>query len=605
MLKEIEYFYALKVATNNTYIYNKSTLHRVTYVVYTCALMYLDRCSIRVRGKIYSRILLRESYRHQGKVKHRTVANLSNCSTQEIQAIELALKHKHDLSKLTTEASAPPSSGPDNKQPSDTQIILRQGLSIGAVVVLESLARELGIAQALGTDRQGRLALWQVIARAIDQGSRLSAVRLATIHACCDLLGLDGFNEEDLYSNLAWLTDQQRHIETRLFEALHPGENKPALFLYDVTSSYLEGTKNQLGAFGYNRDGKRGKMQIVIGLLCDEDGTPVSIEVFAGNMSDPKTVCSQIKKVMTQFGGGEVTFVGDRGMLKSAQMEQLVEQSFHYITAITKPQIEVLLKAGVFQMELFDEKLAEVIEEAVRYVVRRNPKRAAELDATRADKLRRVEQKVRECNNYLSAHPKASVQTAIKTLTKEVERLKLAAWVGVKCTEARLLTLEIDEQARNEEAKLDGCYVLKTDLKAEQASKEVVHDRYRDLALVEQAFRTSKTVELEMRPIHVRREASTRGHALVVMLAYRLVQELAQRWREVDLTVQEGLQNLSNLCAVEVVVAGQSACMRIPEPSADVARLIELAAVTLPKILCSRGAKVATKKKLPENRTKR
>src|SRR5271165_5602320 len=109
--------------------------------------------------------------------------------------------------------------------------------------------------------------------------------------------------------------------------------------------------------------------------------------------------------------------------------------------------------------------------------------------------------KVRECNNYLSAHPKASVQTAIKTLTKEVERLKLAAWVGVKCTEARLLTLEIDEQARNEEAKLDGCYVLKTDLKAEQASKEVVHDRYRDLALVEQAFRTSKTVELEMRPI--------------------------------------------------------------------------------------------------------
>jgi hypothetical protein len=126
------------------------------------------------------------------------------------------------------------------------------------VAVLEGLARELDIAQALGTDRQGRLALWQVIARAIDQGSRLSAVRLATIDACGDLLGLDGFNEEDLYSNLAWLTEQQRHIETRLFEALHPGENKPALFLYDVTSSYLEGTKNQLGAFGYNRDGKRG-----------------------------------------------------------------------------------------------------------------------------------------------------------------------------------------------------------------------------------------------------------------------------------------------------------------------------------------------------------
>jgi hypothetical protein len=190
-------------------------------------------------------------------------------------------------------------------------------------------------------------------------------------------------------------------------------------------------------------------------------------------------------------------------------------------------------------------------------------------------------------------------------LSKEVEKLKLQTWVAVKDAESRLLALEIDQQARHEEAKLDGCYVLKTDLKVEQASKEVVHDGYKDLALVERAFRTSKTVQLEMRPIHVRREVSTRGHALVVMLAYPLVQALAQRWREVDLTVQEGLQQLSHLCAVEVWVAGQSAGLRVPEPSADVARLIELAGVTLPKILRSRGAKVATKKKLPKNRTRR
>jgi transposase len=291
-------------------------------------------------------------------------------------------------------------------------------------------------------------------------------------------------------------------------------------------------------------------------------------------------------------------------MLKGAQIEQLLEEGFHYITAITKPQIDVLLKAGVLQMELFDEKLAEVIEETVRYVVRRNPRRAAEIDATRADKLRRLQQKVKGCNDYLNAHPRASLQTGLKALSKEVEKLKLRTWVGVKSAETRLLTLEIDPQARNEEAKLDGCYVLKTDLKAEQASKEVVHARYKDLALVEQAFRTSKTVQLEMRPIHVRREVSTRGHALVVMLAYRLVQELAQRWREVDLTVQEGLQKLSHLCAVELLVAGQSACLRLPEPSAEVARLIELARVELPKVFRSRGVKVATKKKLLKNRTR-
>ena len=144
--------------------------------------------------------------------------------------------------------------------------------------------------------------------------------------------------------------------------------------------------------------------------------------------------------------------------------------------------------------------------------------------------------------------------------------------------------------------------MLKTDLKAEQASKEVVNDRYKDLALVEQAFRTSKTVQLELRPIHVRREVSTRGHALVVMLAYRLVQALAQRWRELDLTVAEGLQQLSSLCALEVVVGGQNACLRIPEPSAEVARLIELARVRLPKMFRSGGVNVATKKKLPEHR---
>jgi transposase len=431
-------------------------------------------------------------------------------------------------------------------------------------------------------------------------------VRLATRHAGCDLLGLAGFNEDDLYANLAWLSEQQRRIERRLFEALPPGEKqKPALFLYDVTSSYREGSQNQLGAFGYNRDGKRAKMQIVIGLLCNQSGTPLSIEVVAGNMADPKTVASQIKKVVSQFGGGEVTFVGDRGMLKGSQIEQLIQEGFHYITAITKPQIEVLLKAGVFQRELFDEKLAEVIEETVRYVVRRNPKRAAEIEATRADKLLRLQQKVKEGNDYLNAHPRASLQTRLKALSKEVEKLKLQTWIGVKSAETRLLTLEIDQQARDEEAKLDGCYVLKTDLKAEQASKEVVHERYKDLALVEQAFRTSKTVQLALRPIHVRREVSTRGHALVVMLAYRLVQELAQRWREMDLTVAEGLQQLSSLCAIEVVVGGQNACLRIPEPSADVARLIELARVRLPKMFRSGGVKVATKKKLPENRTSR
>lgn len=224
--------------------------------------------------KIYNSILLRESYRENGKVKKRTIANLSNCPLEEVEAIKLALKYKANLASLINVKD----------------VNLKEGLSVGAVWTVYQLAKRLGIETALGNDNIGKLALWQVIARTIDQGSRLSAVRLAKSHAACDVLGIEqGFNEDDLYVNLAWLSDQQGLIEDRLF-ALYKDSGACELFLYDVTSSYLEGVENHFGAYGYNRDGKRGKQQIVIGLLCDAHGEPVSVEVFAGNTqweSDP------------------------------------------------------------------------------------------------------------------------------------------------------------------------------------------------------------------------------------------------------------------------------------------------------------------------------
>jgi len=167
--------------------------------------------------------------------------------------------------------------------------------------------------------------------------------------------------------------------------------HKPELFLYGVTSSYLEGQDNALGAYGYNRDGKKGKKQIVIGLLCDEHGAPISTEVFRGNTQDPATFASQVNKASQRFGCEHVTFVGDRGMIKSGQIRDLAQAGFHYITAITKPQIQTLLKAGVLQMDLFDAELCEVNDEGVRYVLRRNPLRADELAASRADKKASVE----------------------------------------------------------------------------------------------------------------------------------------------------------------------------------------------------------------------
>ena len=420
--------------------------------------MYVD--ASKSHGK-YTRFLLRENYREDGKVKHRTIANLSHCSVEEIDAIKLALKHKKNLAGLVSLSK---------------DITLHQGCSVGAVCTIHDIARQLGIHKALGPTREGKLALWQVIARVIDQGSRLSAVRLSGSHAACDILGIDTFNEDDLYKNLDWLSQKQQVIEDRLFANTYT-DKKPELFLYDVTSSYFEGSCNELSAFGYNRDGKKGKRQIVIGLLCDEWGQPVSIEVFNGNTNDTKTFYSQIKKVTNRFGGNEITFVGDRGMIKGPQIKEIKENSFHYITAITRKQIETLLNQGTIQLEFFDEDLAEIEDgQAVRYILRRNPARAEEIKRNRDSKHLSLEHLCTKKNRYLSEHPRAQVAIALRNVEERAAKLKIVKWVKVTAKD-REIDIRVDKGALAEESKLDGCYVLTTDLKKE-VSKETVHASY-------------------------------------------------------------------------------------------------------------------------------
>jgi Transposase DDE domain len=548
--------------------------------------MYIDTSHITRGGKTYTRHLLRESYRANGKVLHRTIANVSHCSAAEIEAMRLALRHKEALEHLGTIQDA---------------VTLKQGVSFGAVWTVYHVARRLGIEQALGTTREGKLALWQVMARVIDQGSRLSAVRLAMSHAACDVLGLGTFDEDTLYENLDWLAAAQAAVEDRLFA--QRTKTKPVnLFLYDVTSSYLEGTHNELAAFGYNRDGKKGKRQIVIGLLCDEDGHPVSIEVFPGNTQDPHTFAAQLAKVKARFGVTAITFVGDRGMIKGQQIEDLAQHGFHYITAITKPQIEKLLRTGTFQMDLFDQELAEVLtDEGIRYVLRRNPVRAQEVQDTRHAKLATLQALVAKHNQYLADHPRANVQGALQNLVARAQTLRLSAWVELTLEE-RTITLTVKTSAQQEAAKLDGCYVLKTDLTPVQAPKEMVHDRYKDLTSVEYAFRTCKTAHLEVRPLFLRLEARTRAHAFVVMLAYQIIQELAACWSPLDLTVEEGLHALATLCLVEVAPQNAPSYHCIPTPRDAIAHLLRHADIKLPKAFALSGTRVSTKKKLQSER---
>jgi hypothetical protein len=553
--------------------------------------MHIQRVKSKQGKKVYEQILLRESYREPGAkrsaVKKRTLLNLTKYPPQIVEAFELVLKHQGNLSVLAAMSD----------------IALTQGPSVGAVFALLEMARRLGIEKALGKHQDGKLALWQVIARAHSQGSRLSAVRLAKTTAAADILGFEkGFCEDDLYENLAWLADNQEGIEKRLF-AHRRGDNKPQLFLYDVTSSYLEGDHNALADWGYNRDKKRGKKQIVIGLLCDEKGEPVSAEVFTGNTCDLETFSSQVKKAAERFGCEKVTFVGDRGMIKSAQVEDLQKAGFHFITAITKPQIRSLIKTGVFQLALFDERLCEVQDGSVRYVLRRNPLRAKEMAASRASRLAALQALADEQNRYLAEHPRADQHAAWKKVIEKESRLGLSSIVTVTAADRRV-NVEVDTEYMNEIAELDGCYALKTDLPAATADKELVHERYKDLSMVESAFRTFKTSHLEVRPVFVRTEASTRGHVLVVMLAYMIVRELKKAWRDVDLKVEEGLDELNRLCAMQLSIKDGVSCLRVPEPSPIAKELLDALDVNLPPLLAKTRVTVDTKRKLASRRKK-
>ena len=251
---------------------------------------------------------------------------------------------------------------------------------------------------------------------------------------------------------------------------------------------------------------------------------------------------------------------------------------------------------------MFDDALAEVNDKAgVRYVLRRNPQRAKEMADSRADKFNSVLQALEQQNQYLREHARAKPEVALRKLQARANKLRITPWITL-LQSGRTLSLTQDAQALAELAHLDGCYVLKTDLPAECASKEIVHARYKDLAQVEWTFRSAKTAHLEMRPIFVRREARTRGHALVVMLAYRLIQELAARWSHLNLTVQEGIAQLAGLCLVEVTVNGQVPFSKVPEPSAEVQTLLDSARVSLPSALPGKTPKVSTKKKLQDRR---
>jgi len=543
-------------------------------------------------GQSYTSILLRESYRVGAAVKSKTLAVLTHLPAHVLAAVRRAITQPAD--SLTEVA-----------QSSTGSLRLRTAESFGGVWTVHQIAQQLGISQALGVTWQAELSYWQVLARVLRPGTSLLAmVRWATSCAAAAILGWRrAFTEDDLYANGAWLEGRHAVIERRLWEQ-RQDPPKDQLFLYDVTSSYLEGQYNALAAWGYNRDGKKGKRQVVVGLLTDSQGEPVSIQVYRGNTTDPKTFGQQIQTVKAELGCQGVTLVGDRGMIKREQKAAAQKADLHFITSLTKPQIRKLLAQKTLQLELFEEHVSEVIaDDDHRYILRRNPVRAQELARDREQKHQAVEAAVRKANTYLAEHPRAQVRTQQRKLAALIEKLQIADWLKLSFRQRRL-RVKVQTAARQEAAQLDGCYVVQTDLKPAQAGAQLIHDRYTDLKFVERDFRTLKTGHLEWRPWFVLLEENTQAHALTGMLALKVRRALERAWWKLEVTVEEGLRELDQLCVMELVhpQSGAVVARQVPEPNARQQQLLEALGLTLPSTVPEAKVVVGTRKKIEQER---
>ena len=521
--------------------------------------MFVKRNVTQHAGKAYQSVLLVQGRRVPGKrppgrpradapppksvVVHETLANLSRLPADLIALIE-----------GYSRGDAPDAPAPRaNRSPGPaTTAALHLGPCYGLLAGLHALARELGIVRAVGeATRPQRLALYLIYARLAFQGSRLSAARTSEDHAVREILRVGAFDEDDLYAALEYLAMHQRQIETALAPKATPG----AVFLYDVTSVYFEGQHNELAAFGYNRDGKRGKKQRVAGLLTDGAGEPLSIQLYAGNTSDPPTFLDAVEQLKVRFGTEEIAVVGDRGMIKALGQAALGEAHFRYVTALTDPQVRALLQRGVLQLGLFEDQPAEVTVGHKRYVLRCNPQTQARERARRQDQWARVRKWIETRNATVAKQPRCEPASSLRGAQARLKTYRLGGWVSVRL-EGRQVVWTEDAAAREREAQLDGCYVIESDLPVAAASPQAVHDRYLDLTRVERDFRTLKTGLLEIRPVFLRKAERTRGHAVVSLLALKLARELERRVAPLGLTVNDAVERLKGVRLVCLGDAG-------------------------------------------------
>jgi len=465
-------------------------------------------------------VLLRESRRQGGKVVKRTLANLTDWPEELVRGLRLLLKGGRAVAAGE----------------SDFRIV--RSLPHGHVAAALGTLRRIGLERTLATrpGRQRDLAVAMIVSRLLSPGSKLAAARgLADATASGSLgglLGVEDAGEDELYQAMDWLLARQAGIEKRLAAGrLSEG----CMVLYDLTSTWFEGSRCPLARLGYSRDGRRDKPQIVIGLLCDSGGCPVAVEVFPGNTADPSTLGSQLEKLRGRFRLDEVVVVADRGLLTSARIRQELdpERGLHWITALRAPQIRKLARRRLIQPSLFDERgLGEITSPdhpGERLVVCRNPlladerarKRGELLEATEA-LLEKVAAAVGRARRPLRGKDRIALRVG-----RTVDKYKMAKHFELEIGEDSFSWRRKTERIE-EEAALDGVYVVRTSLPEPRLGAEDAVRSYKGLSRIERAFRSLKTVDLRVRPIHHRLEDRVRAHVLICMLAHHLEWHMRQ-----------------------------------------------------------------------------
>jgi hypothetical protein len=484
--------------------------------------MHVSTTTRRSGDREYTATLLRRSYRQDGKVKKETLANLSHLPPEAIDAIRRVLAGE----TLVNAQDA---------------FEIERSLPAGHVNAALAMARRLELSKLLdrSSSRERDLCLAMIVGRVICPGSKLGMVRALGQSTLASELGVDGADEDDLYEAMDWLLERQQRIEDRL-AARHLADGE--MVLYDVSSSYFEGRTCPLGRLGYSRDGKLGLPQIIYGLLCDQDGRPVAVEVFTGELHDDATVPSQISKLKDRFNLSRVIVVADRGMVTKANIELLASTAgVDWITALKAPTIKKLARSGVFQPSLFDEQnLGEItdVEEfpGERLIVCRNPlvgaqrarKREELLAATETD-LSLIKARVDRGTLLGAAQIGLAVGPALK-------RYRMKKHFQIEITDMTF-TYTRDTAGIAGEAALDGFYILRTSL-TDLPAGDVVR-AYKNLEQAERAFGSLKGPDLQIRPIHHHLPDRVRAHVLICMLAYYLTWHLKAAWKPLLFTDED------------------------------------------------------------------